>query len=167
MNDFNIELTNYCIAILGTVDGVKGEINKVSDNSPKYMEAKGLLIGVFKSAMRVNELNDYFKLNGRSFLIFVMGENNYGAHLNEKLNNFLFSGLIPDSEPNKIVEFVEGSSINSPNTAKINKLEPKIDYSQLNQVQKQQYIDKILDKISIKGIESLTKEEMEFLKKYN
>lgn len=167
MNDFNIELTNYCIAILGTVEGVKTEINKISDNSPRYMEAKGLLIGVFKSVMRVNELNDYFKLNGRSFLIFVMGENNYGAHLNEKLNNFLFSGLLPDSETSKIVEFVDGNSINASNIAKIKKPEPKIDYSKLNPVQKQQYIDKILDKISIKGIESLTNEEMEFLNKYN
>lgn len=167
MNDFNIELTNYCISILGTVEGVKPEINKISDNSPKYMEAKGLLIAVFKSAMRINELNDYFKLNGRSFLIFVMGENNYGAHLNEKLNNFLFSGLIPDSEATKLVEFTKGNSINTSKTTKINKSESKIDYSQLNTVQKQQHIDKILDKISIKGIESLTNEEMEFLNKYN
>lgn len=95
--DMNIELTDYCIVVLGKTEGVKDEISKVSQTPPKYMDAKGLVISVFKSAMNTNELNVYFKINHRSFLLFELGDGNFGVHLNEKFNKFLFGGLIPDN----------------------------------------------------------------------
>lgn len=183
--DMNIQITKYCIMVLGKVEGVKDEISKIAHEPARYMDARGLVISVFKSVMNTKELNDYFKLHNRSFLLFEMGEDNYGAHLNEKFNKFLF-GIQPEIEPDlsdDILSTIENNyksilnnSINTPKSSGITgvmtgiKVEPKESeeevFNKLTEVQKKNRIDAILEKISTHGIKELSDIEVKILKKF-
>tara|TARA_R110000796_G_scaffold133264_2_gene248813 strand:+ start:1283 stop:1843 length:561 start_codon:yes stop_codon:yes gene_type:complete len=178
--DMNIELTDYCVVVLGKVEGVKDEISKVSQTPPKYMDAKGLVISVFKSAMNVNELNVYFKINTRSFLLFELGDGNFGVHLNEKFNNFLFGGLIndivekDDEIGNDVLSTLlnntrkESAMVSGETENEITILEESTEYfSKLTNEQQKMEIDTIIAKISESGVKALSELELGKLKKFS
>jgi hypothetical protein len=79
---------------MGNTKNVLPEIIKVSENEPNILDAKGILIATFTSNAEPRELSDYFKLNGRNFLIFDLNENNSGYHIaKEEINEGLFGFL--------------------------------------------------------------------------
>jgi len=76
---------------MGNTDGAKNEIRKIAEGSPRYMDAKGILITTFRSTMIPAELKDYFKLNKRSFMVFDLNEDASGAFIdNEEYHDHLF-----------------------------------------------------------------------------
>lgn len=187
--DMNIELIDYCVVVLGRVEGAKDEISKVSQTPPKYMDAKGLVISVFKSAMNTRELTDYFKLSGRTFLLFELGDDNFGVHLNEKFNRFLFGGLISEitEEEEDISKDVLDTLENNmrrearnyqydeyKETTSSGMTEEDVvttgsteEFGKMTEEQQKKEVDTIIGKISSSGVNSLSEFELEILKKFS
>ncbi len=65
---------NYCIVALGTVDGIKEIINKISETNLRCIHQKAVFIGTFTCPMSANELKDIFDRENRTFFIFEVGD---------------------------------------------------------------------------------------------
>lgn len=89
--------TSYCLVLLGDVSGGKEDVKRIAESQVNFLEANGLVIATFYSAVNIKELTNYFKLNKRNFLIFNMDDNNYGAFLkDENINYKLFESFKND-----------------------------------------------------------------------
>lgn len=89
-----MKFRNYCIVVMGDTKNVLGEIIKVAETKPNVLDAKGILIATFSSVAEPRELTDYFKLNGRNFLLFDLNSENSGYHMiKDEINEGLFGFL--------------------------------------------------------------------------
>lgn len=89
-----MKFRNYCIVVMGDTQNVLGEIIKVAETKPNVLDAKGILIATFSSVAEPKELTDYFKLNGRNFLLFDLNSENSGFHMiKDEINEGLFGFL--------------------------------------------------------------------------
>lgn len=94
---------DYCIVIMGETQGALDEIKKISDDNPKVLNAKGIVICTFNSVADAKELEDYFTSLDRSFFLFEVGAENTGYNIkNKKIHNGLFSHI--ESELNDLTE---------------------------------------------------------------
>jgi hypothetical protein len=59
---------------MGDTKNVLPEIVKISETKPNILDSKGILIATFASIAEPKEITDYFKLNGRNFLVFDLNE---------------------------------------------------------------------------------------------
>lgn len=64
---------NYCIVALGDIDGIIDIIKRVSENQPRKLEQKGVLICTFSSVMTVSEIKETINVDGKTFFIFEVG----------------------------------------------------------------------------------------------
>lgn len=162
---------NYCILVMGNMDGVKDDIIKIAETKPRYIDAKGILIATFASVGEPSELEDFFNFNGRSFFLFDLDKQNSGYHLdNTQLHNHLFGHLVDDEDKlkemsDRIMEDISANTAD--NIAKVmtpkskEKLGKEIDYSELTKKEREKIVNKILDK----GVEKLNDSDKEILKK--
>jgi len=89
---------------MGDTQNVLAEIIKVSETKPNVLDAKGILIATFSSVAEPRELTDYFKLNGRNFLIFDLNSENSGFHMvKNEINEGLF-GFLKDMNDETLKE---------------------------------------------------------------
>jgi len=89
-----MKFRNYCIVIMGDTKNVLPEIVKISETKPNILDSKGILIATFASIAEPKEITDYFKLNGRNFLVFDLNEENSGVFISKKeINDGLFGFL--------------------------------------------------------------------------
>lgn len=94
---------NYCIVVMGETNGVLDEISQISDNDPKVLNAKGIVISTFNSNAEVKELEDYFTSLNRNFFLFEVGAENTAYNIvNKKIRDGLFSNIEP--EANNLLE---------------------------------------------------------------
>jgi hypothetical protein len=79
---------------MGDTKNVLPEIVKISETKPNILDSKGILIATFASIAEPKEITDYFKLNGRNFLVFDLNEENSGVFISKKeINDGLFGFL--------------------------------------------------------------------------
>ncbi len=89
-----MKFRNFCLVIMGDTKNVLGEILKISETQPSVLDANGILIATFMSNADPKELGDYFKLNGRNFLLFDLNEENSSTYFAKKeINDGLFGFL--------------------------------------------------------------------------
>ena len=89
-----MKFRNYCVVIMGDTKGVFNEIEKVSDDKPNVLDARGIVIATFSSALTTKELTDWFKLNQRSFFVFDLDPETSGYHITKKeIHDGLFGFL--------------------------------------------------------------------------
>ena len=89
-----MKFKNFCLVVLGNVLNVKDEISKISGTEVRYVDAKGICMATFSTVVTANELKEYFTSHGRSFILFEMGEDNYGVNLtNKTIHDHLFSEI--------------------------------------------------------------------------
>jgi hypothetical protein len=153
---------------MGDTDGAKEEIVKISDSKPRYMNAKGILVSTFKSVASPQELEDYFKLNSRTFLIFDMNPEHSGYFIdNKEIDSTLFAYVRENmdklsDESARLAAEVRHDSTGFTNTRKSYKLvQPKRDFdvSDLSNKEREERINNIIDK----GVENLTERDKELL----
>lgn len=96
-----MKFRNYCMVVMGETKDVIPEITKIAENKPNILDAKGILIATFSSVAEPRELTDYFKLNGRNFLLFDLNAENSGFHITkDEINQGLFGFLQQMNEEN-------------------------------------------------------------------
>ena len=166
-----MKIRNYCVVIMGDTKDVFIEIEKVSDDKPNILDAKGIVIATFSSTLTINELNEWFKLNDRSYFVFdlsVSGFNITKKEIHEGLFGFLgvmkkdilekrASDLLSAIEDAKIIqetskrnknkhEYVDVKTVIRPRRITESEIES------MTRKEKDEFINKIIDK----GVENLT-----------
>jgi len=164
-----MKFRNYCLIALGEFEGIKDEILKVAETNvtmPHYLDAKGILICTFTSAITVQELTEFFKSNNRSFVVFELDESTSGAHiLDERLNSHIFEYLSKGKEElelmaSKLIEDIEGTTGNTA-TRIVVETKPELpDVENLSKAEREELLNKLLDK----GKENWDDNDKEILK---
>lgn len=98
---------------MGNTNGVKKEIEKISESKPNILDAKGIVIATFTSFVDVNEISTWFTLNNRNFVVFELDKETSGYFLTKpEIHNGLFGFLVNSNEElkDKTNEFI--NSIN-------------------------------------------------------
>ena len=163
---------NYCIVVMGATENesIKKEIEKVSDSKINILDARGIVIGTFTSALCIKELSDYFKLNDRNFLLFDLNEENSGVNIIKKeIHKGLFGFLKEMNEDNledKAVEFLK--DVENQDVKRV--VRPRKDYSKPKKLT-QDDIDKMSNKekdelqnsIIDNGLENMSEYDKEIL----
>jgi len=180
-----MKFRSYCIVVMGETSGCKLEIGKIAEDSPRFLEAKGITIATFSSIADVSEITDYFKSLNRNFLIFDTNPDSSGYFLtNEGLHDALFGHISKEYDleledlTNKLIDDI--SSVNEKSSSGITshgssienkpiEIKPKVRYikEKLKEMRKGDR-DNIMNEILDKGVENLTdydKEILEFLTK--
>lgn len=160
---------NYCILVLTELDGVKKEILKIAESKPRYVDATGMLMCTFASQMSSKELENFFRVDGRSFFIFEVNKDVSGYNLHEeRLHKHLFGYLVGDDIPfdeklNMIVNHVSASTVNHVSSKKEQKHIP-ITIEKLKNMHKGER-EKLVNNIIDKGVENMTDSDKALLKK--
>ena len=166
-----MKIKNYCVIIMGDTKNVFIEIEKVSDDKPNILDAKGIVIATFSSSLTINELNEWFKLNDRSYFVFdlsVSGFNITKKEIHEGLFGFLnvmkkdvlekrASDLLSAIEDAKIIQETSKRNKNKPEYVDVKTMirPRRISESEIESMtrkEKDDFINKIIDK----GVENLT-----------
>ncbi len=162
-----MKFRNYCIVIMGDTKNAVDEILKISETKPNTLDAKGILISTFSSVAEPKELNDYFKLNNRNFLLFDLNPENSGFNITKPdINEALFGFLKYMSEDNlqqktnELYLQLTSTTIES----KIVHLQPKIKIEDIDDMtieDKNNLMNELIDK----GVENLSDYDKKILSK--
>jgi hypothetical protein len=159
---------------MGNTKNVLPEIIKVSENEPNILDAKGILIATFTSNAEPRELSDYFKLNGRNFLIFDLNENNSGYHIaKEEINEGLFGFLREMGEDTlkqkteDLIQEISSTTITNKNQKTLTKKDnvdtnfTLEDIDNMSPIEKDNLMNKLIDK----GAKNLSEYDKKMLDK--
>lgn len=176
-----MKFKNYCIIVLGNVDNVKEEISQISETAVRYSDAKGIVIATFSTVATAIELREFFTLNKRSFLLFEMGEDNYGVNItNSAIHEHLFGEIeqrgvqfletLSEKLINEIqstlsnpISSISGGSENEvaiSGKVEVNQLD-SVDFNLLSIGEREEMVNTLLDK----GFENLSSDDLKLLKK--
>lgn len=176
---------NYCIIIMGETKGCKIEVVKIAEDTPRFLEAKGVTIATFLSVAEPGEITEYFKSFDRNFLVFHLDEDVSGFNLKDRNIQRLLFGHLDDSNDktreieertNRLIEEINNKvSIDKPKSKKTNsrvdeimdKLRRKHEeengkYTISDDMSQNEMTD-IINKILDKGTENLTEYDRETL----
>ncbi len=155
---------------MGDTSRVTEEIEKVSETKPNILDAKGILIATFSSVVTLRELDTFFRIGKRSFLIFELNEETAGFFITKKeihegLFGFLKTMDLDDKSARLLNEInmtsdtrtnnVLNQTINY-NTKK--KITPK-DVEKMSKAEKEDLLNQLIDN----GVENLTDSDKELL----
>lgn len=135
-----MKINNYWIITYGNINTAWQDIVKVAEETPKEIHTDTMIIATFKSALNINELTDFFKLNNIFFTIFELtpGKFNHNIDKNDVYNN-LFKDISEKKKPSV--------------------KKHKIDVSKLSEIEKTELLNKILDK----GVKNLSKYDKDLM----
>lgn len=171
-----MKFRNYCVVIMGDTNGVSVEIEKVSETKPNILDARGIIIATFSSAVEPKELSDWFKLNKRSFFVFDLDQKSSGYHITKKeihegLFGFLneFNEDVLKQRTNDLMDAIQDAEIIQENSRK-NKgvnvktvVKPKrLTESEIENMtlkEKEEIMNKIIDN----GVENMTEYDKKIL----
>jgi len=174
-----MKFRNYCIVVMGFTEGISLEISKISDINPNILDAKGIVIATFTATAEPSELTEYFKLNGRNFLLFDLDEKHSGYNIIKKnIHEGLFGFLSSVDELKKRTEEMIDEIIYTSDTKDGPKFDKGIvvktkirqpreveitdeEIAKMSNKEKMELLDSIIDK----GADKLTKKDKELAKK--
>lgn len=171
MGKDKIILRKYCLIGMDNIDEIKEDLEIISDSVANFATGENLIIATFSSALNIIEIEEFLNINERAFIIFEMLPATFSANLIiEKFQKTLFGGKIDNSEfiglfnvrnnmedtmkkfsEDNMEGILEELHTNIKNTEEAILIEPTV--------------DEILDKITDKGIKSLSEIEKEILNK--
>ena len=98
---------NYCVIAMKETKAIMEEIKRISETVPNSLDAKGILIATFTSAIEPKELNDWFITNGFNFVFFELNPDSSGFNfIDSKIHEGLF-GFLNDSLVDKETKFLD------------------------------------------------------------
>lgn len=171
MDKNKIILRKYCLIGMDNIEEIKEDLEIISDSVANFATGENLIIATFSSALNIIEIEEFLNINERAFIIFEMLPATYSANLIlEKFQKTLFGGKIDNSE------FIDLFNVrnNMEHTMKrfsednmegiLGELQTNIKNTE-EAIIIEPTIDEILDKISDKGIKSLSDIEKQILNK--
>jgi hypothetical protein len=94
-----LNLTDYCVVGLGKIDELKEDLRQIAEKNFNVVYGNGLLIGTFKSAFNIWEIEDILKTNNRSYIIFEMNIGFFSASLEDENFQEKLFGSLADRSP--------------------------------------------------------------------
>lgn len=158
-----MKFRNYCVVIMGNTIGATLEVEKISEGKINVFNPNGILIATFSSVMEPKELNDWFKLNKRTFFIFDLNPECSGFNIQkEEIHNGLFGFLENIDVDKKTLELLnvvkDAKNVKKP--IKSNKQEiTEETISKMTSKEKEILFNKLLDN----GTENLTDNDKKIL----
>jgi|ERR1035437_3208616 hypothetical protein len=167
-----MKFRNYCLVVIGNTEGVEDEIKKISESGPNSIKGGGLVVATFSSAAEPKELNDWFRLNKRSFFLFDLNAETSGFHIikpdiHEGLFGFLKTVNLDDKTEELLREINLTSDTKNPKTYARpqryrNIVEKKItqeDIDKMSKYEKEALWNKIVDN----GVEKMSEDDKKLL----
>ena len=174
-----MKFRNYCLVVMGETLNIVPEIVKIAETAPNILDAKGILIATFSSVAEPRELTDYFKLNGRNFLIFDLNSENSGYNITkDDINQGLFGFLkLMDEETLKqrtddLIQEISGittatKGLVSPNKGyeiHAKREQPEVSIEEIENMSQKDKND-LMNKLIDKGVKNLSNYDKELLNK--
>ena len=162
---------NYCIVVMGDTKNVLPEIVKISETKPNILDSKGILIATFASIASPREISDYFKLNGRNFLVFDLNEENSGVFISKKeINDGLFGFLkefndeVLKQKTEELITTIDLEMTSTTVSSKTRKLRTEF-YVSIEQIEQMSPKEKndLMNKLIDKGVENLSEYDKKIL----
>jgi hypothetical protein len=152
-----IKFFDYCIIVFGDIEDISIDLEAISEGNIHYLDVEGLYMATFCSAMRVNELKEFFSSIGRNFILTLVDKHSFAAHMiDQESHSHLFAKRdyfkVDYADLKKQLEVI-GKAIKEEDQDIQEELKPTL--------------DELLDKITNKGITSLSKKEKKYLDEYS
>lgn len=159
-----MKFRTYCMVIMGDTTGIQKILKKISEIEPNILDAKGIIIATFISALNVKEITDIFKDDERNFLLFDLNDEYSGFNiLKKEINDGLFGFLKTFNSStleNKTIELLKEinltskvDSINSSYKSKVKKNKiTESDIAKMSKSEREGFLNEMIDN----GIENLT-----------
>jgi|TARA_B100001758_G_C18240565_1_gene520300 hypothetical protein len=158
-------LKSYCLIGLGDIENIKEDLSYISENNTQFVSGESLILCTFQSAFHIVELEEFFNMNQRSYIVFEMLPGAFSANLtNTQFQNALFGGMIDNSKYDNIYNISEGIK-EFMETIKEDLIEDAIITPVKTELTLN--VDDILDKIADVGMDNLSLEEKEYLDNYS
>jgi hypothetical protein len=147
-----MKFRNYCLVVIGDTTRLQEEIEKISETKPNILDGKGLVIATFSSAIAPRELDEWFTLNKRNFLIFDLNPETCGFIINKKeIHEALFGFLAHINLDDKSADLIREIQLTS---------DTKSDRFFVKEVKKNKIIE---TEITEEVIEKMSKDDREIL----
>lgn len=158
-----MKFRNYCVVIMGNTIGATLEVEKISEGKINVFNPNGILIATFSSVMEPKELNDWFKLNKRTFFIFDLNPECSGFNIQkEEIHNGLFGFLENINVDKKTLELLnvvkDGKNMKKPTKSNEREITEE-SISKMTTKEKEILFNKLLDN----GTENLTDNDKKIL----
>jgi hypothetical protein len=144
-----------CLVIMENTKGILNEIEKVTLDTPSFINAKGIFISTFTTNKSIGELKKFFKDKNRNFLMFEIDVTTSAYHfLNKELENglFMFADIERDNDDVwSGINILDSKDMNSEITEK--------SILKMTKEEKENKLNELIDK----GIENLSNEEKNIL----
>jgi hypothetical protein len=153
---------------MGDIEALKEDLSYVSETKVNFVQGDGLIIATFSSSAHLSEIETFFNLGKRSYIIFEMTPGFFSANIaNKEIQDAVFGGKIDNNKIGAQVEQVLSAfSLTMSGTATTSKLS-KEEKTEIGEVTEEMF-NKVLDKISKdNGMDNLSDVEKEILKKYS
>lgn len=173
-----MKFRNYCLVVIGNTKNVEDEIKKISETGPNLLNGGGLVISTFSSTLTPSELNEWFTLNQRNFLLFDLNPETCGFNINKKdIHEGLFGFLKNINLDDKSAELLREIQLTSDtrtdrivikSAKKIKITDTVITEAEVDKMSKYER-ETLFDKLIDNGVENLTendKKVLGFLAKY-
>jgi len=173
-----MKFRNYCVIIMGETKDCLVEIRKVSENEPNFLNAGGIFIATFTSAVEPKEMDSWFKLNQRNFMFFDLNPENSGYNILKKdINDGLFGFISKQVEDNSLQsradKFLDEIVMSSETKTKKERIKKEIvieeklvtkeEISLMGEKEKNILMNEIIDEGTKIGFENLSKEKKKIL----
>jgi len=161
----DIKFFEYCIVVFGDTREISIDLEAVSEGNIHYLSIGGVYVATFCSAMKVGELKEFFSSMGWNFLLTLKDDTTFGAYLEDKQS---FEHLFDKRDYFEVnwedLKNQLNSVVDSDKTMFTNEED---DVITIERKVIKPSLDELLDKISRKGIKSLSVTEKKFLDEYS
>lgn len=163
----------FCVIGLGSTDEINNILLELSKSEVTYISGTGMIIATFETEKNIVDIETKLKEEDKSYIVFEMTPGFFSANIKSgEIQEKLFGGPISNKdifdEYNKMAENIM-SFMDIEDMEKVN-LEfyktGKI-ITDINEWIADPSMDDLLDKINEKGMDSLSKYELDLLNKYS
>lgn len=163
----------FCVIGLGSTDDINNILLEMSKSEVTYISGTGLIIATFETDKNIVDIEEKLKEEDKSFIVFEMTPGFFSASIKSgEIQKKLFGGPISNKdifdEYNKMAEnIMTFMDIEDLEKANVEFFTTPIKPPNFNEWVEEPSIDDLLDKINEKGMDSLSKKELDLLNKYS
>lgn len=173
--DDKIFLRPFCLVAIGEeieLEEIKKDLSFIAEPKANFVEGDTVIIATFKTSLLLGEIEEFFNMNERTFVIFEMIPSKFYANLQNNEfqkalfgNEFDIKNLMGEDNVN-LSDYVPKISENLKEF--LNEIKEELrgeEYFNTQSRYEDPTVDEILDRINIVGLDNLSKKEKEILEK--
>ena len=160
-------LRSYCLVGFGDIEEIKKDLSFIAEPTANFVNGNDIIITTFKTALVIQEIEEFLNMNERDYIIFEMLPSTFSANLNNpEFQMALFGGKINNYKDNSFQHISEGIK-DFIKTIKEEMYEDGVLPFITQEEEETPDVDDILDKINKVGLNNLTDKEKEILNNHS